>query len=162
MKQLFIIIMLSPMAALAQGELSTRDGKIFYEFIDSAAIGSADDLYRKAKLWYVESFKSANAVIQLDEKERHTIIGKGFFSFLHNLQPYEVWFTAKVITKDNKYRAQFYSVSVTAGNNRAEVPGEWFIEKKGRRVEREKIGEGFSALMKSIKKIMSSKEDSDF
>lgn len=148
-------------SAAGQSDLPIKDGKIFYEIVDSVQ-GSATDLYNKSKLWFVEAFKSANAVIQLDDKENSTIIGKGYFSFTHNLQPYEVWFTAKINVKDNRYRAQLYGVNVRAGSTRVELAGEWFIERKARGKEREKMANGFEDIIEHLKKFMAKKSDNDF
>lgn len=161
MKKILLILLMTPIFSYCQ-ELPTKDGKILYEIVDSTVKGTGGEIYDRAKVWFVEAFKSANAVIQLDDKENSTIIGKGYFSFTHNLQPYEVWFTAKINVKDNRYRAQLYSVNVRAGSTRVEVAGEWFIEKKSRNKEREKMAKGFEGIIEHLKKFMAKKADNDF
>lgn len=164
MKILFITLMafISCVTFSQTGSLMTKEGKIHYEVVDSSIAGTASEIYDRAKMWFVEAFKSANAVIQLDDKDNMLIIGKGHFDFTHNLQPYEVWFTVKFNVKDGKYRAQFYNVKVEAGSNDWEVPGEWFIEKKARSGERQKMSHGFEDMLSHLKNFMSKKPDNDF
>ena len=38
---------------------------------------SADELYYRAREWFSRAFKTSNNVLQMDSKERKTLIGKG-------------------------------------------------------------------------------------
>lgn len=60
--------------------LDTVDGGISFSevvYVDSA---SKATLYTKAREWFVKSFKSSKAVLELEDKEVGKLIGKGNFS----------------------------------------------------------------------------------
>jgi hypothetical protein len=67
-----------------------------------------DVLYSKSKMFISEMFKSANDVIQLDDKENGVILVKGVIkeSFNYSMQTLDYYFsfTMKIYVKDNKYR----------------------------------------------------------
>ncbi len=52
-------------------------GKVTYTSIIDAPDRSKDQLFVIAKTWFAISYKSANAVIQMEDKEAGKIIGKG-------------------------------------------------------------------------------------
>ncbi len=52
-------------------------GKIIYTDVVRVDSANADQLYTNAKVWVVESFKSAKEVVQMDDKAAHIIICKG-------------------------------------------------------------------------------------
>ena len=95
---------------IVKDTLGAKSGKIEYVRIDSLIKGSKEDLYLRSKSWLVHYFKSANAVIQMDDKETGKIIGKGVFMFpvrggFGNILDYDpVHFTVQINTKENKTR----------------------------------------------------------
>ncbi len=73
--------------------------------------GTKDELYIKAKQWFVKSFKSANYVLQMDDKEAGKLIGKaseiGIIkdSFgISSLGEFKLNYTVYITVKDGKYR----------------------------------------------------------
>lgn len=71
-------------------------------------------IYDAAKIWMAQSFKSSNSVIQYEDANTGTIIGKGNMKYpcvgawnclAH--ENYLVLFTVKIDTKDNKARLSF-------------------------------------------------------
>lgn len=69
-----------------------------------------DELYSKAKAWFVKTYKDANSVIQEDDKESGKIIGKGAIKYNPSalsgsdvIRGY-INYTITVELKDNKYR----------------------------------------------------------
>lgn len=73
-----------------------------------------NQVYDGARQWFAVAFKSANAVIQYEDKETGTIIGKGNMGFpcsgalncMAN-QNVLVTFTARVDSKDGKMRVSY-------------------------------------------------------
>lgn len=59
------------------GVLPIKEGKVIYEGVETVDGVSKEELYRRAKSWLVNAYRSAKDVIQLDDKENFTIIGKG-------------------------------------------------------------------------------------
>lgn len=80
-----------------------------------------DQIFEKSKIWIAKSFKSANNVIQYQDKSTGQIIGKGTIPF-----PCEgfidcgafgqdrVNFTIQIDTKDNKARISFSDITATS------------------------------------------------
>lgn len=79
-----------------------------------------DQLFEASKVWIAKSFKSANNVIQYQDRATGTIIGKGNIQF-----PCEgfidcgafgndkVNFTIQIDTKDDKARVSIYDITAT-------------------------------------------------
>lgn len=85
--------------------IDEASGKIIYVEIVKADSISKEKIYSKTKEWFALNFKSSNDVIQLDDRENFTIIGKGAIKV--NLMSFDagfVRFTIKVQAKDNKYK----------------------------------------------------------
>lgn len=65
-------------------------------------------IYAKAKIWIADTWKSANEVIQMDDKESGNIIVKGFSQVYINsgykilgVQKQKMWYTVKISISDN-------------------------------------------------------------
>lgn len=96
-------------------ELPQKDGKIYYEFIDSASGQSKDALYAAAKRWLVKTFNNAEAVIQSEDKEAGTIMGKGIMVYEvmeagFYKKKYDIKTTIEITLKDDRYRLRFYDL----------------------------------------------------
>lgn len=115
MKKFVIVLGLLIACKNTLAQLPTKDGEIFYEKVDTIT-GTKDALYIKAKGWFVNTFKDANKVIQMDDKETGQLMGKGNFpvSYTYLMQPVNAAcnFTVKVDLKDNKYRIQLYNFNL--------------------------------------------------
>lgn len=136
----------------------TKDGKVFYEHVDTAADGTAAQLYDKAKIWLANIFNDSKEVIQVDNKESHTIIGKGLFQFTQTMTPYNVRFTFQISTKDNRSRIQLYDIMTEQGTMRIKRTAEKWNEVNGSGNIKRKINEGFTEMIESFKKSMAKKE----
>lgn len=89
------------------------EGNRYYEKIDTA-IGSADEIFTKSKEWMINTFVDTKAVLELEDKGNHHIMGKGLFiSNTKNLYLYEdkVSFIIDIQTKDNRFKIKFYNIS---------------------------------------------------
>jgi len=101
-----------------EGLMPTTDSVVIYSGVvrvsDSA---SKDILYERAKRFFVEIYKSANDVIQLDDKINGEIIGKGIFKVSMNMgiigsQPTSVYHTLSIAVKDGRYRYEIKDLIV--------------------------------------------------
>jgi hypothetical protein len=89
--------------------LPLNNGVVFYSEVIEVDSIRKDELYKRAKRWFVEAYKDANKVIQLDDKESGEIIGKGSFDAIWNAtfvasHKVNVAHTLKIKVKDGKYR----------------------------------------------------------
>jgi len=91
-------------------------GEIVYSEVVKVDSIKSNELYVRAHEWFANTFKSAKAVIQLDDKEAGKIIGKGdieadIINHQTGLMKYSVggliYFTVEIQTKDGKYKYSF-------------------------------------------------------
>jgi len=101
-----------------------QDSTILYEHVqDLGQKYSADNLYKTAKTWFVNTFKSSKDVIQSEDAVNGRIIGKGIINlsikgWLCNMGivGYTCHFTIQIDVKNNKYRCRVYDIG-TIGQN---------------------------------------------
>lgn len=85
----------------------TLSGKItLTEVVQTEGI-SKDELYTRAREWYAHTFKNAESVLQMDDKEAGKLIGKGFSHSSKDAFT-DIWYTISVSVKDGRYK---YEVS---------------------------------------------------
>lgn len=103
--------------------IPTKEGVIFYEQV-AQCTGNQKELYLKARKWFVDTFRNAKSVLQMDDKEDGKLAGKAFhtYAFTNGMSTSDVSvdFTLNVDIKDGKYRVQFYdmygsNINVNAG-----------------------------------------------
>lgn len=156
------LLVLFTSAILHAQQIPTKDGKAFYEVIDSAAMGSKQEIYHKARTWMAEAFKDAKEVIQLDDKENGELIGKGNFAWSTTFTPYRCRFTIKISARENKYRVQVYDMIVVGGTKMIEYPVEWYIEhpkSPGSRGILKSVHEGTEKMLTELKESMKKAAD---
>jgi hypothetical protein len=79
-------------------------GEVVYTEIVKIDSTDSKELYVKAHEWFANTFNSAQNVVQLDDKDAGTIIGKGVFEFDETVMVVWVNFTIEIQTKDGKYK----------------------------------------------------------
>lgn len=85
--------------------------------VEVDTVTTAEVLRSKARKWFVDTFKDANEVIQMDDAATHTIVGKGWTEF----GPYAgIHFTIEVACKSGRFRYRIYDVQ---HKGRGFVPG---------------------------------------
>ncbi|CAN5534927.1 DUF4468 domain-containing protein [soil metagenome] len=112
--------------------------QITYTGVVTADSISADELFLRAKEWFVHSFNSAKDVTQMDDKERKKIIAKALFdvvtsymgSFATNNLGY-VKFSLEVQAKDGRYKYIFTDFWHEQGFSKAGSPGDLRLERPG-------------------------------
>ncbi|MDR2003986.1 MAG: DUF4468 domain-containing protein [Prevotella sp.] len=111
-KVLFFIVGIIPVILLAQENPFTdvfpiTDGKVNYTEVIQVENKNASELYKNAKIWLVDAFKSSKDVIQNDDRDNFIVIGKGFFDgYGHNksITNAKYWFTIRIDCRDNRYK----------------------------------------------------------
>lgn len=82
----------------------------FTEVVQVDSILSSKELYQRARSWFAESYRSAQDVIQMDDKENGKIIGKGSIKYNSNVfiasEGTRGWirYTISIQVKDGRYR----------------------------------------------------------
>ena len=131
MKRLFVLL-LFPLASIAQKTPSEEDCASAYkalpkidgqyewsEVIQVDTSLKKDDLYRNAKLFFANEFKSAKDVLQYDDRGEGKVVGKGNF-FIEDLQSAfmvmftdkrTVNFTLEIYCKDGRYKYRIYGIN---------------------------------------------------
>lgn len=99
--------------------IPVKDGAVVYERIVEAPNKSKADLYKNAKQWFVDYFKSSKDVIQNEDKEDGKIVGKGilpipFKGAMGMNVVYDDKLTIQVDCKDNKYRLRIYEQTLSS------------------------------------------------
>ena len=59
-----------------------QEAKLEFERIVEIKEVDKDEIYNRAKLWFVKNYRSSNDVIQLDDKESGRLIGKGIYNYI--------------------------------------------------------------------------------
>ena len=103
MKQIVLLLLLSPLSLFSQFD-STQ---FSFTLVDSTK-ESKEQLFVKAKSWFANAFNSSKDVIQMEDKESGTIIGKSIMVYDDKNASYvvhmSVKFTLTVNVRENKYR----------------------------------------------------------
>lgn len=115
--KLLILLMVLPLALEAQvfkpeEHYPLKDGRPNYEEVIEVTGKSKDILYAASKKWIVDNFKSAETVIQSEEKEIGQIILTGIGGFKNDdiIQNHRFKFNVQIDLKDNKYRIRIYNI----------------------------------------------------
>jgi hypothetical protein len=145
------------------------DDEIFYEVVKNVEGQSKNDLYKKAKLAFVELFKDSKSVIQLDDREGGEIIGKGisYFYFKNLMMDVRntMEFTMSITVKDNKYRIQIYDISTSSGTQEYSFDILNFPKYYGDNMKAKIVSsfiQNVDSLFLQINMLMTKKKSSDF
>lgn len=121
-KLLILLLFVYPTIVLSQEKtnnnrivlpIDSSTNLITYQEVVDAKGATKDQLYIKGREWFAKSFKSANDVIQMDDKDAGKIIGKatsqGIYTSGGLSIPYKMLYTISITTKNNKYRYEITS-----------------------------------------------------
>jgi hypothetical protein len=138
MKKIILLLILLISVCSIQAQIiedfnTDEKGNINYSKVIDVTNKSKEELYSISKIFFVNNFNSANKVIQLDDKENNTIIGKGNAKILASagMGVYSTMYlnySIKIESKDNKIRYEIYNFSFDGQYGNAPVDG-WFDKK---------------------------------
>ncbi|RZJ94736.1 MAG: DUF4468 domain-containing protein [Hymenobacter sp.] len=104
-------------------------GHIVYTEVVQVPGATQAELYARAKLWFVDTFKSAKDVVQAEEKEAGVIQGTGYRDIavmsmgIPNRE--KLWYTVKIAVKDGRYKYDVTNFRVQLYPNQSNPnPGE--------------------------------------
>jgi hypothetical protein len=120
MKRLLFALFLIPCFVKAQDTVAipklpvdSATHLITYQEVVEAPKINKNDLYTRGRQWFAESFKSANSVLQMDDKESGKLIGRTVFTRSYIIpagfgmtvpQEFTVYYTINLSLKDEKFR----------------------------------------------------------
>lgn len=130
MKKLLLILFLPAITIAQKGKtksfniLPEVDGVVVYSgviTVDSSL--SKIELFNRAKIWFVNEYKSAKDVIQMEDKDAGVIMGKGIaeVSYVMNFMASNyanIYHTVKVYVKDGKFK---YEITGLSGKFKSET-----------------------------------------
>ena len=165
-----LAIFLTPQILSAQDypifPVDSSSNKVVYSGVVSTN-GSKNDLYVKAKEWFVKTFSSANHVIQMDDKDAGKIMGKGltrsFYTVMMTSVQHETNYLISVHVKDNRYKYEISNIVDEQGTSRIRYTLEELIDmvknkKSGSSTIKKKvlpqIDESIKALLTSLNNYM--------
>lgn len=143
-------------------------------YTDVVQIDSAkkEELFNRAKAWFVSEYKSANDVLQMQDKDAGIIIGKGMFKAGLNMgimvgyQIVDVYHTVKIYIKDGKYKYEITDLNGKYYSSPSKYSSGGFndmpignvtipMNKKNYRKFLESIDESIKSIISSLKLAMS-------
>lgn len=142
--------------------IDEKTGEIVYSGIVNVDSANFKELYVRAHEWFANTFKSAQNVIQLNDKEAGKIIGKGLFEagipkshagLVHIAIIVSVDFTLEIQTKDGKYKYVFSNLSCkNSGGGEYDLKSSSFVKNS---MWQKKLDEDWLEIRQDINKRMS-------
>lgn len=148
-----------------QIKLPEKDGIINYEEIITVDSTTKDELYKRAKLWVINSFKNEKNVTSTDEKELGEIKGTGLFTILKDQ---DVLFSFRISVKDSRFKYTFYDFIYLDNNgNKTKTDLQYYYDyyKSGKKLGRgmmtkylKESKDKIESLISSLKTSLTKKE----
>lgn len=167
-KLIFSALVVISLNAMSQTDsIPFVDGQYQYsEVVKLDSSFTKDKLYRNAKLYFTDNFKSAKDVIQYDEKQEGKVIGKGYFesnvkTMIMLTADYiktSVYYSTEITCKDGRYRYKIYDINLKSEDNTTFNLSDIFksrFNKKYRTGLYNDIVIHFKAVMNTLKEYMS-------
>jgi hypothetical protein len=158
---LIITIVLISSTSYGQSNLPIKDGKVTYTNVINIDSVRKDELFVRAKKWFATTYKSANDVIQMDDKDAGEIVGKGNMQIKYYARNPRISHTITISVKDGKYRYIIsdleYSDIQGDKFNIENFPKAWFGEQK----LYDAIDSNVKVIIESIKAAMTSSKKND-
>jgi hypothetical protein len=109
MKRLFLLLFIAPAFSYSQNvPIDSLTNKIVFSEVVKVDSVSKDELYTRAREWFAKTFKSAQDVLQMDDKESGKLIGKGSSKGVNHLQlstnSFYLNYMISITIKDGRYR----------------------------------------------------------
>jgi uncharacterized protein (DUF2344 family) len=165
MKHLLILFLLTSVC-YSQEKLKEilpieNDMVVYSDVVKVDSVG-ANGLYNRAKKWIALRYKSANNVIQLDNKEDKILIGKGNFSINYYTRNPVIGHTIQIEAREGRYKYTIsnFIYSDVRGDSFAieKFPNSWAGKKKLYRTIDEKV----NTLINDLKKVIATVEKDDW
>lgn len=126
MKKVILIGLLLYFGSAAAQRFPTDSvtGKIVYKEVVEVDSATKGELFDLGKAWFVDAFKSANDVIQNENKEKGEVTGKGLSKLSVEIETgykdqtavisLNLYYTISIKFKDGKYKYEIYNIYVSS------------------------------------------------
>lgn len=116
--------------------IDSETGEICYTDVVQVDGTNSETLFTRAREWFAYSFKSAQNVIQMEDKEAGKLIGKGASSVTIKAMGGEfpggyIDFTVSIQVKDGRYKYDLTDFKHNAAGTDLVTPGDLRVEKPG-------------------------------
>lgn len=142
--------------------LPIENGSVTYTGIVQVDSASKNNLYFRAKKWFVDYYKSAKDVIQLDDKDNGEITGKGFFKISYYTREPYINHTISILVKDGRFKYIITDFSYSDNQDDKftieHFPNGWAGKKKLFTT----IDDEIKTIITSIEKFMKRKNNDDW
>jgi len=152
--------------------IDSLTGRIIFKEVVPAT-GNKQQLYSKAKEWFIRNYNSGKDIIQLDDPANGKIIGRAPFSFQSmpataddlNIYNNTLWYTITINVKDGAYRYVISDFGVQHHNEKEILDLEAVLKKMNELNLSEQMPfylfpyKNTTDLITSLKKQMNSKDD---
>lgn len=112
----FLLFVLIPLNMLGQDTFPLKEGKVYYEQVDSIPGISQEKIFSRAMLWVANSFNNSNVVNRLENTVEGEYLGKGSTDFdmpgAIVSQTGKIRFTFRISARDEKLRLQIYDLEI--------------------------------------------------
>ncbi len=104
MKKLLLLLII----ILVNSSLYAQNKPITYTEVVTVE-GSKDELYNRAEVWFATTFVDANEVLQIEDKEKGQLVGKGRMQFnpkglMSQVIAGDISYIVKIFIKDGRYK----------------------------------------------------------
>lgn len=122
--KILLLLLITPFCSFSQKNstdekiilpLDSVTNLISYKGVVELGTGSKDQLYVTAREWFARNFKSAQSVLQMDDRTSGKLIGKAYSTGVYKYMvtiPFELHYTIIISVKDGKYRYEITSLYV--------------------------------------------------
>lgn len=152
--------------------IDSLTGRIIFKEVVSAT-GNKQQLYNKAKEWFISNYNSGKDIIQLDDPANGKIIGRAPFSFQSmpatsgdlNIYNNTLWYRITINVKDGAYRYIITDFDVKYHNEEPILALEGVLNKMNELNVAEKMPfylfplKNTTNIINSLKQQMNSKDD---
>lgn len=130
MKYLLFFCLLLGFAPQQVQAQAIADTLFHYQQVVPVPSATADDLYARAREWVALTFEDVHQVIQLDDPQRHLLIGSGFTRVLQRrtngrlVAETAIWFRFRLETRAGRYRMEITDISGLDGFKGGQYAGQ--------------------------------------
>jgi len=84
---------------------------IEYSEVVQVESASKDALYSAARLWFADTFKSSDSVLELEDRASGTLVGRGWMPVNNGgLASRQLWTSIKIQCKEGRYKYTIYDI----------------------------------------------------